>query len=486
MADVDNYRVPDKAPEPPPSTALARYNTIPDLRDLRLDAGLPANVDAEKTILGAVLLDNEAFLEAAEIIKPDDFSLDSHRRIFLRMAELMQANRPVDIVTLSNELAKNKEVEAVGGVAYLASLTEGLPRRPVIEDYIRIIKDKSTLRRLMGLSSHTIAKAADQSQDALGIATWHAGELQRIIEGGIDRGLKSAADLSVEVMDKFIKESSLTESPGFGFGISDLDEATGGIMPGEQCVVGAYSSVGKTTILAQVVAANCPNGHPMALFLYEPTRHSFLRRLWSIVADVRYIAVTRPWLATKEEREKLLWAEAQVMEWPLWINDLSSTDLEEQLAQTRIAMHRNSIELTAIDYIQRMAIRPKEKGEDIRLRIGRASTENANIVKNTKNRTLILSQLRRGSLDAVPTIDQLRESGQLENDAATIVLMHLKFDSEQGHFTNEGAGIVAKQRYGVPRNVKLMKDTNTALWISPPKNDPPRSFHSDNDEEDAA
>ena len=484
MADVDNYRVPDKAPEPPPSTALARYSTrIPDLT---LDVGLPANVDAEKTILGAVLLDNEAFLEANEKIKPDDFSLDSHRRIFLRMAEIMDENRPVDIVTLSNELAKWKEVEAVGGVAYLASLTEGLPRRPVIDEYIRIVKDKSTLRRLMGLASHTIAKAADQSEDALGIATWHAGELQNIIEGGMDRGLKSAADLSVEVMDKFIKESSLTESPGFGFGISDLDDATGGIMPGEQCVVGAYSSVGKTTILAQVVAANCPKGHPMALFLYEPTRHSFMRRLWSIVADVRYIAVTRPWLATKEERDKLLWAEAQVMEWPLWINDLSSTDLEEQLAQTRIAMHRDGIELTAIDYIQRMAIRPKERGEDIRLRIGRASTENANIVKNTKNRTLILSQLRRGSLDAVPTIDQLRESGQLENDAATILLMHLKFDAEQGHFTNEGSGIVAKQRYGVPCNVKLLKDSRTALWITPPKNDPQRSFHNDDDEENAA
>jgi replicative DNA helicase len=135
--------------------------TVPDLR---LDAGLPANIDAEVTILGAVLLDNAAFEEAAEKIQSDDFSLDSHRRIFLRMADLMRTRRSVDIVTLANELNQRKEIESVGGVAYLASLTEGLPRRPVIGEYIRIVKDKSLLRRLMGICSMAIARAADQGE----------------------------------------------------------------------------------------------------------------------------------------------------------------------------------------------------------------------------------------------------------------------------------------------------------------------------------
>ena len=139
--------------------------TLPDISSL--DAGLPANIDAEKTILGAILLDNAAHAEAAERLQPDDFSLDSHRRIFLRMGELINAQRAVDIVTLSNELARAKEIEAVGGVAYLASLTEGLPRRPVIEEYIRIVKDKSLLRKLMLICSAAIARAADQSETAL-------------------------------------------------------------------------------------------------------------------------------------------------------------------------------------------------------------------------------------------------------------------------------------------------------------------------------
>src|SRR5580693_261696 len=160
------------------------------LPNLALDAGLPANVDAEKTILGAILLDNAAHSEAAEKIEADDFSLDSHRRIFLRMSELMNGQRAVDIVTLANELARNKEVESVGGVAYLASLTEGLPRRPVIEEYIRIVKDKSLLRKLMLICSAAIARAAEQSDTALDVLGDAEQRLLEVAGKGVTNGLQ--------------------------------------------------------------------------------------------------------------------------------------------------------------------------------------------------------------------------------------------------------------------------------------------------------
>ena len=128
----------DEVPTAPRRPFLAYTLSMASIPNLTgYEAGLPANVDAEKTILGAILLDNAAHAEAAEKLQPDDFSLDSHRRIFQRMGELLTAQRAVDIVTLSNELTRTKEIEAVGGVAYLASLTEGLPRRPVIEEYVR-------------------------------------------------------------------------------------------------------------------------------------------------------------------------------------------------------------------------------------------------------------------------------------------------------------------------------------------------------------
>src|SRR6202051_2322202 len=169
--------------------------TIPNLA---LDTGLPANVDAEKTILGAILLDNAAHSEAAEKLDSEDFSLDSHRRIFLRMSELMNAQRAVDIVTLSHELARYKEVESVGGVAYLASLTEGLPRRPVIEEYIRIVKDKSLLRRLMLICSNAIARAADQSETALEVLGAAEMALLEVSEKGIVGGLEGLDHIVAE------------------------------------------------------------------------------------------------------------------------------------------------------------------------------------------------------------------------------------------------------------------------------------------------
>src|SRR6201994_4137224 len=139
------------------------------LSDVSLDRGLPASVEAERSILGAILLDNHAYNEAAEKLRPEDFSLDSHRRIYSRMSELIDQQRAVDIVTLAEELARRKEVEAVGGVAYLASLTEGLPRRLSIEEYVRIVKDKSLLRQLIHICSSAITTAADQSEDAIDV-----------------------------------------------------------------------------------------------------------------------------------------------------------------------------------------------------------------------------------------------------------------------------------------------------------------------------
>ena len=231
--------------------------TIPDLR---LDAGLPANVDAEKTILGAVLLDNAAHAEAAEKLESDDFSLDSHRRIFLRMSELMDSQRAVDIVTLANELARYKEIESVGGVAYLASLTEGLPRRPVIEEYIRIVKDKSLLRKLMGICSMAIARAADQGETALEVLGAAESQLMEVTEKGITHGFQSLDQIvqhSFGTIDNLYKQSR--EVTGLATDFTELDRMTSGLQKGELIIIAARPSMGKTALainIAQNAAVN--------------------------------------------------------------------------------------------------------------------------------------------------------------------------------------------------------------------------------------
>src|SRR5271156_4849981 len=152
--------------------------------DIAFERGLPASIDAERSILGAILLDNHAYNEAAEKLRAEDFALDSHQRIFARMAELMDNSHAVDIVTLAEELAKRKEVESIGGVAYLASLTEGLPRRLSIEEYVRIVKDKSLLRQLIGICSSAITRAADQSESALDVLNAAETDLINVTEKG--------------------------------------------------------------------------------------------------------------------------------------------------------------------------------------------------------------------------------------------------------------------------------------------------------------
>ena len=127
----------------------------------KLDRGLPASIDAEKTILGAILLDNHACNEAAEAIGADDFYLDAHRRIFGRMLDLSERGQAIDIITLTEELSRKKEVEAVGGVAYISSLIDGVPHQPSIEQYVKIVKDKAILRRLIETSTGIITEAYD-------------------------------------------------------------------------------------------------------------------------------------------------------------------------------------------------------------------------------------------------------------------------------------------------------------------------------------
>ena len=247
--------------------------TIPDLRS---DLGLPANIDAEKTILGAILLDNTAHSEAAEKLVPDDFSLDSHRRIFLRMSELMDDQHAVDIVTLANELSRFKEVESVGGVAYLASLTEGLPRRPVIEEYIRIVKDKSLLRKLMGICSLAIARAADQGESALDVLGAAEADLMRVTESGLSGGLQPLDQIvanSFGTIDNLYKQSR--EVTGLATDFIELDRMMSGLQKGELIIIAARPSMGKTAFainMAQNAAVN--HGATVAVFSLEMSKES--------------------------------------------------------------------------------------------------------------------------------------------------------------------------------------------------------------------
>ena len=440
------------------------------ISNLSLDTGLPANVDAEKTILGAILLDNAAHSEAAEKLESEDFSLDSHKRIFLRMTELMNAQRAVDIVTLANELSRYKEIESVGGVAYLASLTEGLPLRPVIEEYIRIVKDKSLLRRLMMICSAAIARAADQSETALEVLGAAETELLQASERGITHGLQPLDQIvanSFGTIDNLYKESR--EVTGLRTWYDDLDRLTSGLQKGELIIIAARPSMGKTALAINLAQNAAIRGKAkVAIFSLEMSKESLLRRMLASQAGVDQRKLQTGFLG-KDDEGKLRHALEQLVESHIFIDDTAGSSLAEMRAKARrLRQTAGGLDLVVVDYLQLMsATLPSAGGKRYENRTQEVSAISRGLkalAKELDVPVVALSQLSRASErrgeDKRPMLSDLRESGSIEQDADVVAFIHREAYYNRSEEMSEADKakseiIVAKQRNGPTDTIQL-------------------------------
>jgi len=431
--------------------------TIPDIMT---DAGLPANLDAEKTILGAILLDNLAHAEASARLEPDDFSLDSHRRIYQRMGELINTERTVDIVTLANELSRYKEVESVGGVAYLASLTEGLPRRPVIEEYIRIVKDKSLLRKLMLICSAAIARAAEQSDTALDVLGDAEQRLLEVSQKGVTNGLQPIDQIvahSFGSIDNLYKNAR--EITGLATDLHEFDRLTSGLQKSELIIIAARPSMGKTALainMAQNAALN--HGAIVAIFSLEMSRESLLRRMLASQAWVDQSNLQKGFISG-EEQAKLRQALNQLLESHIYIDDSAGISLTEMRAKARrLKQTAKGLDLVLVDYLQLMSVSlpsngGKRGGYENRTQEVSAITRGLKaLAKELEVPVVALSQLSRNSErreDKRPMLSDLRESGSIEQDADLVCFIH-----REGYYDHDVEDkakseiIIAKQRNG--------------------------------------
>jgi replicative DNA helicase len=441
--------------------------TIPDLT---LDAGLPANLDAEKTILGAILLDNSAHAEAAEKIDADDFSLDSHRRIFLRMSELMDSQHAVDIVTLANELTRSKEIEAVGGVAYLASLTEGLPRRPVIEEYIRIVKDKSLLRKLMLICSAAIARAADQGETALEVLGAAESQLLEVSGKGMTHGFQSLfqiVDNSFGTIDNLYKQSR--EVTGLATNFIELDRMTSGLQKGELIIIAARPSMGKTALAINIAQNAAINSKAIvAVFSLEMSKESLLRRMLASQAWVDQRKLQQGFLG-HEDHGKLQKALGELVDSRMFIDDTAGISLAEMRAKARrLKQNARGLDLIVVDYLQLMsATLPSAGGKRYENRTQEVSAISRGLkalAKELDVPVVALSQLSRASErrgeDKRPLLSDLRESGSIEQDADVVAFIHrdsyYNRDEEMTEADKAKSEIIlAKQRNGPTGTVVL-------------------------------
>src|ERR1700760_3915567 len=436
------------------------------LSDVSLDRGLPASVEAERSIVGAILLDNHSYNEAAEKLRAEDFSLDSHRRIYSRMSELIDARRAVDIVTLAEELSKRKEVEAVGGVAYLASLTEGLPRRPSIEEYVRIVKDKSLSRQLINICSTAITRAADQSDEALVVLDAAESGLLEVSERGITRGFAGIPEIVKEsfgsIDNLYAQQREVT---GLATHYTQFDKMTSGLQASDLIIIAARPSMGKTAWAINIAEnAAVRDGKVVAVFSLEMSKESLLRRMLASNAMVSMQKIQTGFIP-KADRGKLMEALERLAESKIFIDDTPAIALSEMRAKARrLQRQQGRLDLIVIDYLQLMTASSAGSGRRPENRTQEVSSISRGLkalAKELRVPVVALSQLSRGSEqrtgDKKPLLSALRESGSIEQDADVVAFIHREeyYDRENEDLKGKAEIIIAKQRNGPTGSVHM-------------------------------
>src|SRR2546428_3803099 len=209
-------------------------------KDVTLEKTLPHNLDAERSVLGAILLDDGLFNHAAEFLSKDDFYLDSHRKIYARMEGLSATSRPIDLITLKDELIRASELEAVGGAAYVSSLVDGVPRTRNIEHYARIVKDKSILRRLIYSANEIILRSFSTEEDALDILEQPEKSIFEISEDNVESGFVELSELLKSSITGIEQRAGRQEMvTGVGTGFYEIDSLTSGFQPSDLVIVAA-------------------------------------------------------------------------------------------------------------------------------------------------------------------------------------------------------------------------------------------------------
>ena len=242
---------------------------------------LPANVEAERSILGAILLDNFAYNQAAEHLRIEDFSLDSHRRIYSRMVDLAESSRPIDMITLIEELDRHKDLQPIGDVAYVSSLVEGVPDRPSIEHYVKIVRDKALLRGLISAANTAIARASDQGDAAEDVLSDAEAAIFQLSEKRIGRGFMGVQEI---VRESFGSVDALLQRgqriTGLATHYTDLDEMTSGLQRSDLVIIAARPSMGKTAFVMNIAEnAAIEDQQVVGVFSLEMSREALLMRL---------------------------------------------------------------------------------------------------------------------------------------------------------------------------------------------------------------
>ena len=423
-----------------------------------VDSIPPQSLDAEKGVLGAILIQNSHFDRIADVVRNEDFYRDAHRRIFRHMLLLYERHVEIDFLTLKEELTKSGELDVVGGPAYIASLVDGVPKSANAEHYARIVREKSSLRELIHAANHIVSSAYEQGQEVDEILDEAERVVFEVAEKRIRSGFVSTRELvqrSFETIEKIQQhKGALT---GVASGFQDLDALMAGLQPSDLIIIAGRPSMGKTGLalnIAQHVAIKKQG--TVGIFSLEMAKEQLVMRLLTAAAKLDSHKL-RTGSLNDEDYGQIAKALNTLSEAKIFVDDSPSASVVEMRAKSRRLKAEHGLHLLVVDYIQLMQGRGRF---DNRVHeVASISRSLKMLAKELDVPLVVLSQLSRAPearVDGRPQLADLRESGALEQDADVVLLIYRQHVYKPS-LENEGLAqvIVAKQRNGPTGTVDL-------------------------------
>ncbi len=419
----------------------------------------PHSVEAEQSILGAMILDKEAINTAVEIIKPEDFYKEANGEIYEAILVLFNKNEPVDLITLSEELKRRGTLEHVGGVTYLANLSSGVATTANAEYYCKIVKDKSTLRRLIKSSNQIMGKAYEDSEEVGAIIEEAEKQIFDITQGAHREGFSPINEVLLESFAR-IEEMAANKGQltGLTTGFLDIDNKLSGLQKSDLVLIAARPSMGKTAFGLNVATnAALKAKAKVAIFSLEMSKEQLVQRMIAATAHVDLQKIISGNL-TEDEWLQIINSMGPLSQADIYIDDTAGISLTEMRAKCRRLKIEKGLDLVVIDYLQLMQL--DGRTENRQQEISAISRGLKGLAKEMECPVISLSQLSRAPelrSDHRPMLSDLRESGAIEQDADVVMFLYRdEYYNEESEKKNIGEVIIAKHRNGPTGTVELV------------------------------
>ncbi|MGM9986854.1 MAG: replicative DNA helicase [Bacillaceae bacterium] len=418
----------------------------------------PHNIEAEQAVIGAILIDPNAFTTASELLLPPDFYRVAHQKIFEAILSLNEQGEPIDLVTLTTQLADKNELEEVGGVSYLSELTGAVPTAANVEYYARIVEEKSVLRRLIRTATSIVTESFEREDDVSGLLHESEKRIMEVAQRKNSGSFKDIKDVLVEAYNKIeILHANRGEISGIPTGFVDLDAKTAGFQPNDLIIVAARPSVGKTAFalnIAQNVATKTDEN--VAIFSLEMGADQLVMRMLCAEGNINAQNL-RTGTLEEEDWKKLTIAIGNLAKAGIYIDDTPGIRINDIQAKCRRLKQEHGLGMILIDYLQLIRGNGRS-GENRQQEVSEISRTLKELARELKVPLIALSQLSRGveqRQDKRPMMSDIRESGSIEQDADIVAFLYREdyYDRESEKNTIEI--IIAKQRSGPVGTVEL-------------------------------